>query len=84
MSRIGVKVSAAIGGIAAIAVSVLGTASAQQDHRASLLGSGPSSPMQTGATMTATTPPPEPEIPMAVPGIKGPAPLPPEEQGLPG
>jgi hypothetical protein len=38
--------------------------------------------MSTGVTVTATTPPSA--VPEAVPAIKGPAPLPPEEQGLPG
>jgi hypothetical protein len=38
--------------------------------------------MSTGVTITATTPPAA--VPEAVPSIKGPAPLPPEEQGLPG
>jgi hypothetical protein len=38
--------------------------------------------MSTGVTITATTP--GTAVPQAVPGIRGPAPLPPEEQGLPG
>jgi hypothetical protein len=38
--------------------------------------------MSTGVTVTATTP--GTAVPEAVPGIRGPAPLPPEEQGLPG
>ena len=40
--------------------------------------------MSTGVTVTATTPPSAAAIPEAAPSIKGPAPLPPEEQGLPG
>jgi hypothetical protein len=40
--------------------------------------------MSTGVTVTATNPPSEAANAVAVPGIKGPAPLPPEEQGLPG
>jgi hypothetical protein len=40
--------------------------------------------MSTGATVTASVPPSEPLITMAVPAIKGPATLPPEDQGLPG
>jgi hypothetical protein len=43
-----------------------------------------SSEMSTGVTVTATAPAPTPAVPMAVPDLKGPAPLPPEEQGLPG
>jgi hypothetical protein len=42
------------------------------------------STMSTGTTSTVTNAPTAPPIPMAVPGIKGPAPLPVEEQGLPG
>lgn len=40
--------------------------------------------MSTGVTVTATTPPVAASVPQAVPSIKGPAPLPTEEQGLPG
>jgi hypothetical protein len=40
--------------------------------------------MSTGTTSTVTTAPGTPPIPMAQPSIKGPAPLPVEEQGLPG
>jgi hypothetical protein len=42
-----------------------------------------SSTMSTGVTVTAT-PAMQTPVPMAVPQIKGPAPLPAEEQGLPG
>ena len=42
------------------------------------------SSMQTGVTETATTPPTEPAVGKAVPVMTGPAPLPSEEQGLPG
>ena len=42
------------------------------------------STMSTGATRTETAAPTTLPIPEAVPGITGPAPLPPEEQGLPG
>jgi hypothetical protein len=40
--------------------------------------------MQTGVTETATTPPTAPAIGKAAPIVTGPAPLPVEEQGLPG
>jgi hypothetical protein len=40
--------------------------------------------MSTGVTVTATTPASEAPVPVAEPAIKGPAPLPKEEQGLPG
>ena len=42
------------------------------------------SSMQTGVTETATTPPTEPAVGKAAPIMTGPAPLPSEEQGLPG
>ena len=40
--------------------------------------------MSTGVTVTATTAPSEAVVTAAAPTIKGPAPLPAEEQGLPG
>ena len=40
--------------------------------------------MSVGATTTETTPPTAPAVGEAAPSIKGPAPLPKEEQGLPG
>jgi hypothetical protein len=40
--------------------------------------------MQLGTTQTSSTPLKAPAIPKAEPAIKGPAPLPTEEQGLPG
>ncbi|WP_319454611.1 MULTISPECIES: hypothetical protein [unclassified Mycobacterium] len=40
--------------------------------------------MSTGVTVTAGTPVSADAIPEAKPAIKGPAPLPTEEQGLPG
>jgi hypothetical protein len=42
------------------------------------------SPMSTGVTRTETVAPTTLSVPEAVPGITGPAPLPSEEQGLPG
>ena len=41
-------------------------------------------PVTTGETVTATTAPATPTTSVAQPSIKGPAPLPPEEEGLPG
>ena len=40
--------------------------------------------MTMGATSTESLPPSEPAVAEASPSIKGPAPLPSEEQGLPG
>jgi hypothetical protein len=74
-------VSAAVGVVATIVLSALGVAtstvvSAQR---------GPFAPEATlGQTITATTPPSEVPVAQATPALKGPAPLPPEEQGLPG
>jgi hypothetical protein len=41
-------------------------------------------PANTGQTVTQTKPPSTPSVGVAKPALKGPAPLPPEEQGLPG
>ena len=49
------------------------------------LGSVVSTPdISTGVTITVSTPPPVAVTSKAVPSITGPAPLPTEEQGLPG
>jgi hypothetical protein len=76
-----IKPLAVIGAGAAITAAALGVAILQ----------GPSgsdeaagSEMSTGVTVTATTAATEAPIPVAEPSIKGPAPLPKEEQGLPG
>jgi hypothetical protein len=42
------------------------------------------SSMQTGVTETDTAAPTAPAVEKATPALKGPAPLPPEEQGVPG
>ena len=81
MKRNEVKLLTAIGGSAVVTLGVLGMAAGQEQasHR-SVASSG----TQTAATVTATQPPTAPEKAVATPHIKGPAPLPPEEQGLPG
>jgi len=61
---------------AALAASVLQGA----PDSGTMAGSG----MSTGVTITAATAVSAQQIPAAVPSIKGPAPLPLEEQGLPG
>ena len=81
MKKTEVKLLAAVGVSAAVTLGVLGVAAGQEQAGA---GSIASSGMSTGVTVTATNPPTEPANAVAVPGIKGPAPLPPEEQGLPG
>ena len=66
-------VASAVIGISAVAVAIT---------QASYSATG--STMQTGVTQTATTAPTEPATAKAVPIMTGPAPLPKEEQGLPG
>lgn len=73
---------AMIAASAVVTVGAMGLAIGQQ-HAG--YGDALSSPMSTGVTVTASVvPPTTPETEMAVPGITGPAPLPVEEQGLPG
>jgi len=81
MKKTEVKLLAAVGVSAAVTLGVLGVAAGQDQAGA---GSVASSGMSTGVTVTATNPPSQAANAVAVPGIKGPAPLPPEEQGLPG
>lgn len=76
-----IKLLAVIGGSAAVSAAALGVAILQGPADSSAIA-GPD--MTTGATVTATRPASVEPIPQAVPSIKGPAPLPPEEQGLPG
>jgi hypothetical protein len=70
---------AAIAGGAMVTLGIVGATIAQAAP-----GSVADSQMSTGTTSTVTTAPNTPPIPMAQPSIKGPAPLPVEEQGLPG
>ena len=81
MKKTEVKLLAVVGASAAVTLGVLGVAAGQEQPAA---GSVASSGMSTGVTVTAANPPTEPANAVAVPGIRGPAPLPPEEQGLPG
>ena len=80
-------VVAAIGAGAAIGMAVLGVAesavsSAQPDPAAP--GPVPTKEANVGQTVTQTKPPSAPSVAVAKPALKGPAKLPPEEQGLPG
>jgi hypothetical protein len=76
------KPVAVIAGSLLVAGGAIAAAVFQQGHSDSNSLAG--SEMQTGVTITASTAPSAPAVPNAVPSIKGPAPLPPEEQGLPG
>lgn len=71
---------ALIGGSAIVAAAAVGIGVSQGAPDDAVAGEE----MSTGITVTAETPPSAAPTPQAVPDIKGPAPLPPEEQGLPG
>jgi hypothetical protein len=80
-NRRNVKVFAAIvGGSAVVALGAI-NAAFTQEHTSQDVAK--SSTMTVGATSTETTPPTAPAIGEAAPSIKGPAPLPSEEIGLP-
>ncbi|TPG35771.1 hypothetical protein [Mycolicibacterium hodleri] len=70
---------AGIAGGAVVTLGIVGATIAQAAP-----GAMADSEMLTGTTSTVTTAPGTPPIPMAQPSIKGPAPLPVEQQGLPG
>ncbi|MDT5075827.1 MAG: hypothetical protein QOJ80_464 [Mycobacterium sp.] len=77
------KLFAAI--IGGSAVVTLGALSAGIVEGQTAPASAAGSPQMTlGATTTVSTPPNAPAVGNAAPSIKGPAPLPSEEQGLPG
>lgn len=71
--------AAIIGGIAVTAAAIVAGVLQGSTDSETFAGD-----MSTGVTVTATTGPSEAPIPKAEPAIKGPAPLPPEMQGLPG
>jgi hypothetical protein len=80
MKKTQAKMLAVIGGSAFVALGALGVAVEQPSSN-----SINSSEMSTGVTVTDNAVAPSaPETSVAVPAIKGPAALPPEEQGLPG
>jgi hypothetical protein len=80
-NRRNVRVLAAIvGGSAVVALGAMNAALVQEHGGQDVAKSG----MTVGATTTMTTPPTAPAVGEAAPSIKGPAPLPKEEQGLPG
>ena len=80
-------VSAGVGASAAIVMGGLGVAfSTVSSAEPEPAPPGPvtTSEATTGQTVTSTTPPTEPSISEAAPSVTGAAPLPSEEQGLPG
>lgn len=76
-----IRLIAAIGAGAVVTVGAV-TVGMNQDR--SSLGTAVSSGKSTRATITESVAPTTPAVPEAIPGIKGPIPLPTEEQGLPG
>lgn len=76
-----IKLFAVVAGSVAVSAAALSAAIVQGSADPSSIAG---SEMSTGVTVTATNPPSAEPIPQAVPSIKGPAPLPPEEEGLPG
>lgn len=80
----GIKTSglmAVIGGSAIIAAGAVGIGIAQGAPSSDRIAADE---MTTGQTVTASNPPSKAPIPEAKPEIKGPAPLPVEQQGVPG
>ena len=73
-----VRLFSAIAASAVVGVGAVVVAATEPIHSAA------GSTMQTGVTQTATTPPTAPAVGKAAPIVTGPAPLAPEEQGLPG
>jgi hypothetical protein len=77
--------SATIGATAAIAMGALGVAfSSVSSAEEPTPGPQPTPSASTGQTSTSTTAPPTVATPQATPSVTGTAPLPTEEQGLPG
>ena len=68
----------------AAALVSLGTFAAVAAYPQTDTGSFVSSEMSTGVTVTQAPERAAGQLPVATPAIKGPAPLPTEEQGLPG
>jgi len=80
MSDTMIRSIAVIGVSAVVTVGAVAVATHQDPGS---MGVDAGSPMSTGVTVTESVAPTPPVI-RATPGITGPAPLPPEEQGLPG
>jgi hypothetical protein len=76
-----IRLTAVIG---ASAVVTVGAVAVGINQDSSSLGTDAHSDMSTGVTLTESISPTTPSVTEATPAIKGPAPLPSEEQGLPG
>jgi hypothetical protein len=70
--------------IGASAVVTVGAIAVGINQDRSSLGTDAHSDMSTGVTVTESVDPTTLSVTEATPGLKGPAPLPSEEQGLPG
>lgn len=75
-------VAAVVGGSAVITLGALSVGMVESQTAPAWASGTPQ--MTLGATSTDTTAPSAPAVEEASPSIKGPAPLPTEEQGLPG
>jgi hypothetical protein len=73
-----------IAAMGASAVVTIGAVAVSTNQDRSSLGTDAHSDMSTGVTVTESDAPTTLSVPDAKPGITGPAPLPSEEQGLPG
>ena len=73
-----------IAAIGASAVVTVGAIAVGLNQDRSSLGTDASSEMSTGVTVTESDAPATLSGDETMPGIRGPAPLPPSEQGLPG
>ena len=80
MKNIATQFAAATGSCAIVAAAAIGVMAANGAQQTGITAE----PASTGVTQTSQVAPPEPEISKAVPQITGPAPLPQEEQGVPG
>ena len=78
------KTIQSIAAIGASAVVTFGAIAVGINQDRSSLGTDASSGMSTGVTVTESDAPTTPPVSRATPGITGPAPLPPEDRGLPG
>jgi hypothetical protein len=81
VKNIAVQLGAATGTCAVAAALAIGAMTLHESQASAGLRSAPPT---TEVTQTEQVDPTEPEVPDAKPQITGPAPLPPEEQGLPG
>jgi hypothetical protein len=84
MTRFVSQLCAAVGGCAVVAAAAIGAVAVFDGHDSNAVAAPTGNTESAGATEKPSTAPSTPVVSMAVPAIKGPAPLPPEEQGLPG